>query len=98
MAVNDLQCPNCGAPVDFAGSAQATCLFCQSKLYFTPEGVKAESVLNDTLEGKPATAGIDLSGIQEQLRAGKKIEAIKLYREQTGLGLKEAKDFIDSLG
>jgi ribosomal protein L7/L12 len=28
---------------------------------------------------------------------GKKIEAIKVYREQTGVGLKEAKDYIDAL-
>lgn len=32
------------------------------------------------------------------VQKGNKIEAIKIYREQTGLGLKEAKDFIDSLG
>jgi large subunit ribosomal protein L7/L12 len=36
--------------------------------------------------------------IMYQLQLGNKIEAIKIYREQTGLGLKEAKDFIDSLG
>lgn len=29
------------------------------------------------------------------LRAGRKIEAIKLVRERTGLGLKEAKDLCD---
>jgi hypothetical protein len=28
-------------------------------------------------------------------RAGKKIEAIKLYRQSSGVGLKEAKDFIE---
>ena len=28
---------------------------------------------------------------------GKKILAIKLYREATGVGLKEAKDYVDSL-
>ena len=31
------------------------------------------------------------------LQGGKKIAAIKLYRERTGVGLKEAKDFIDAL-
>jgi len=97
MAVDDLQCPNCGAPIGFAGSTQVTCSFCQSKLYFTPEGVRAEGGLTDTLEGKPATAGIDLSGVQEQLRAGKKIEAIKLYREQTGVGLREAKEAVEAI-
>lgn len=31
------------------------------------------------------------------LESGRKIEAIKIYREATGQGLKEAKDFIDQL-
>ena len=38
-----------------------------------------------------------LPEILDLVRRGKKIEAIKVYREQTGLGLKEAKDYIDSL-
>jgi ribosomal protein L7/L12 len=35
--------------------------------------------------------------IREFLFAGRKIEAIKTYREATGLGLKESKDLIDAL-
>jgi ribosomal protein L7/L12 len=35
------------------------------------------------------------SQIQEALRNGNKIEAIKLYREMTGVGLAEAKQAID---
>lgn len=31
------------------------------------------------------------------VKAGKKIEAIKVYRMMTGLGLKEAKDYVDQL-
>ncbi|HEY7349566.1 MAG TPA: ribosomal protein L7/L12 [Ktedonobacterales bacterium] len=49
--------------------------------------------------------GIDpntaFAGPSEQIKwllmQGKKIEAIKVYREQTGLGLKEAKDTIDAI-
>jgi ribosomal protein L7/L12 len=33
--------------------------------------------------------------IQDALRRGNKIEAIKIYRELTGVGLAEAKDAID---
>ena len=33
--------------------------------------------------------------VQEALRRGNKIEAIKIYRELTGVGLAEAKDAID---
>lgn len=35
--------------------------------------------------------------IQDALMRGNKIEAIKLYREQYGVGLKEAKDVIDAM-
>lgn len=33
--------------------------------------------------------------IQDALKSGNKIEAIKIYRELTGVGLAEAKDVID---
>jgi ribosomal protein L7/L12 len=36
--------------------------------------------------------------IVELARSGHKIEAIKRYREATGVGLREAKDAIDQLG
>lgn len=35
--------------------------------------------------------------ILEAIFSGQKIQAIKLYREATRLGLKEAKDFVDAL-
>jgi ribosomal protein L7/L12 len=41
---------------------------------------------------------IQNSAIIEQLRLGNKINAVKLYREQTGVGLKEAKDAVDAFG
>jgi hypothetical protein len=34
--------------------------------------------------------------IDKFLRNGRKIQAVKVYREATGLGLKEAKDHIDA--
>ena len=37
------------------------------------------------------------SEVTELMKAGQKIQAIKLYREQTGVGLKEAKDYVESL-
>ena len=36
--------------------------------------------------------------VRALLDRGNKIEAIKLVREQTGLGLKEAKDLVDAMG
>ncbi len=38
-----------------------------------------------------------LAEVVALLRQNRKIEAIKVYREQTGVGLKEAKDVIDTM-
>ena len=42
MIVDDLECPNCGASVDFAHGSRATCAFCRSALLLTGEGVRTE--------------------------------------------------------
>jgi hypothetical protein len=44
--------------------------------------------------GLPAGAS---DGIAEALRSGNKIEAIRLYRLATGVGLQEAKDYVERL-
>lgn len=35
--------------------------------------------------------------VRDLAKSGRKIEAIKLYRERTGCGLAEAKSFVDAL-
>jgi hypothetical protein len=37
------------------------------------------------------------AGVAEAIQAGQKIKAIKLYRLSSGVGLKEAKDFIEGV-
>ena len=61
-----------------------------------------ESMITGTLDHRVEhVRGLDEADFQAQLlvelAAGRKIEAIRLYREHTGLGLKEAKDAIDAL-
>ena len=62
----------------------------------------------DFVEALPATGAVklpvspphpapDLAEVHALALAGNKIEAIKRYRERTGVGLKEAKDYVDSL-
>ena len=41
--------------------------------------------------------GPDISSIEDLVRKGELKEAIRLYQEETGVGLKEAKAFIESL-
>jgi ribosomal protein L7/L12 len=64
-------------------------------------------------EAKDAVEGLDLRGglshqldvgedfepqLLSLLEQGQKIRAIKVYRERTGVGLKEAKDAVEALG
>jgi ribosomal protein L7/L12 len=40
---------------------------------------------------------VEDGGVEELLRSGRKIEAIKRYRQQTGVGLKEAKEAVERM-
>lgn len=39
----------------------------------------------------------ELGTVQSNVKTGRKIQAIKIVREKTGLGLKESKDVLDSI-
>ena len=47
--------------------------------------------------GQPASTADWMSEVQALVASGNKIQAIKVYRERTGLGLKEAKDAVEAL-
>jgi ribosomal protein L7/L12 len=59
------------------------------------ESLESSGTLDGPALGMASTN--EAEQIQAALFAGRKILAIKLYRAQTGLGLIEAKEFIDSL-
>jgi ribosomal protein L7/L12 len=44
-----------------------------------------------------ATPGVQLEPVLAELRAGRKIQAVKLYRQMTGLGLHESKTAVEQL-
>lgn len=62
---------------------------------------RLETMMNLVLQRLGIDPNEALAGPSEHLKMlimqGKKIEAIKVYRQQTGLGLKEAKDYVDAL-
>jgi hypothetical protein len=45
----------------------------------------------------PPLSDAQINAIAAALRAGNKIAAVKLYREATGLGLKESKDEVEAI-
>jgi hypothetical protein len=50
----------------------------------------------ENMMGKPIPPEI-AQQIASHVFAGQKLQAIKLYQEHSGMGLKECKDFVDSL-
>jgi ribosomal protein L7/L12 len=73
------------------------CPFCSE---MNPAGVEVCQKCGNPLPREEATAGEPTAldqQILELLKSGKTIEAIKVYRSQTGQGLKEAKDAVEAL-
>lgn len=72
---------------------------------FTGMGLKEAKQFVEALEttGEPPAAPraelslAAMAQVRELMAAGKTIQAVKLVREDTGWGLKQAKDFVDSL-
>ena len=61
------------------------------RMNITLEKISKHIGITDTI-----TENIDAE-LKSLISEGKKIKAIKLYRQATGIGLKEAKDYIDLL-
>ena len=81
MEISIDKCPNCGAPLEV--NANGRCSYC-------------DAVIHDDRMMLSTNAPSPTPEIIELVRAGKKIQAIKAYRELTGLGLADAKAVIDS--
>jgi ribosomal protein L7/L12 len=80
-------CPGCGAPVDVD---ERVCPYCGAAI--------AVSASDPTLlSGFSSGASDSLSEVREQIKRGKKIEAVRTYREITGASLKEARDAVQAI-
>lgn len=80
-------CPKCGK---FNPTGTPLCGNCG-------ESLPSESAPEETpaVSDQPASGSDD--EVMKLLRSGSKIGAIKAYREQTGVGLKEAKDAVEAM-
>lgn len=62
----------------------------------TPPAPKAQG-RRRVSQAMPSLAARDLEIVKAELLAGRKIAAIKEVRERTGLGLREAKDYVEAI-
>ncbi len=86
-APKTLNCPSCGAPLEFDGkSSIVRCRFC-----------KNIALIPGLPSAQEATPRASLDEVRRLAQNGNLIEAIRRYRELYGTGLKEAKDAVDAL-
>jgi sugar lactone lactonase YvrE len=96
-------CPSCGAPLDYKSPNEPVieCSFCGNKVIVPAElqsRPDKQAVFASSFGSEVTGQQIDAIGeIAAHLAAGRKIEAVKLYRETFGVGLKEAKEAVDTL-
>jgi ribosomal protein L7/L12 len=96
-----------GAKVASSGKADAARLAQLEKKVdqlLSQAGPDTNAYLQSSVGNPPNafSASVSITGaasadIMDLIRRGRKIEAIKLYREQTGVGLKEAKDAVEQI-
>lgn len=86
--IRSLECPNCGADLKTGRSGTAVCRYCGSTLEVNGKKPEpADGSLSSEAIGK----------IEEHLRKGNKIEAIKIYRKETSAPLKKSKLAVESM-
>lgn len=88
------KCPHCTAPLNYDAASARLAIKCDHCGMSTavPEALRAP-----TTRGVHGLNDAVMTRIGIMLRGGQAIEAIKLIRESTGLGLKESKDIFDAL-
>lgn len=90
-------CASCSAPLEFEGTPSQKCRYCGSTVIAPPELFYAAgtSPFGDfsSLTGK----ALKIAEIDQLIHDGRKIDAIKLFRETFGVGLAEAKDAVERM-
>jgi hypothetical protein len=91
--LQSFECPNCQARLDYDSKAQSLtvlCAYCSSTV-IVPDSLRTNRT---TQSGQQTQA---LAQIVQLVQNGRKIEAIKLFRDTFAVGLKEAKDVVDAI-
>lgn len=90
-------CASCSAPLDFTGEVTQKCGHCGSTVIAPHDLFYANDPLAFSDLSSLTGRGLKIAEIQRLIHDGKKIEAIKVYRETFGVGLKEAKDAVEAI-
>jgi DNA-binding beta-propeller fold protein YncE/DNA-directed RNA polymerase subunit RPC12/RpoP len=91
-------CPNCNASLELQSGDGTViqCQYCNSSV-IVPEALRSSENQENSAHALAPAEAQALSKIEGLLNQGRKVEAVKLYRETFGGGLKEAKKAVDEL-
>jgi uncharacterized Zn finger protein (UPF0148 family) len=108
-----LDCDACGAPLEIEHPGFYRCPHCgrtyliegimeprpsRPNLKMKNEKKKsAPASINQGTQSTPKVSEEDIIKIKELLYKGSKVQAVKLYLDKIGGGLREAKDFVDAI-
>jgi LSD1 subclass zinc finger protein len=97
-----LKCPECSAPLDYPadGAPAVKCSFCGSTVLLPNSGARSVDASNAAFTiglGPMIGKALEMAQMSNLVRSGKKIEAIRIYRQTFGTDLLTAKNAIDSL-
>lgn len=96
------QCPSCGAPLGLENAGATTrCPFCGNSVV-VPEEIRAQGVRPDVPQASDFFGNVlgqagKFAELGQLVRSGKKIEAIRLYRQLFGASLRDAKEAVERL-
>src|SRR3972149_5281029 len=107
--VKTFNCSTCGGPLEYSRGTETTirCSYCHNTVIVPDElrgilrwGAPISTDVPPT-SNIPVLPSIDPmqveKEIRDQLAAGQKINAIKIYRQATGIGLKQAKEAVEAI-
>jgi LSD1 subclass zinc finger protein len=103
----ELRCNACGAALHYEpGATVIKCAHCGTEYALETSAIEGELEFTIEEDGEaeveaPAYAEPERPPFEDEaliwLREGKKIQAIKVVREYTGLGLRESKEYVEGL-
>ena len=95
--LTSFNCPSCTASLSYDGRSETIrCEYCQSTI-IVPDSLKSSSARQGVMGDEVPEVGASIHDILILVQNGRKIEAIKLYRETFGVSLQEAKEAVDQL-
>jgi sugar lactone lactonase YvrE/DNA-directed RNA polymerase subunit RPC12/RpoP len=95
-----LKCPTCAAPLDYpkSGEQSMRCPYCNSTVILPgAQQTNSPNIDLSAILGPMLGKSVDIAQLTNLLQSGRKIEAIKIFRQSSGMGLAEAKDAVEKL-